>query len=187
MEDPDSIERGARCIAVRLWIIQMALILGAVSFLGFWLNDLVTDEDEILFYGVSWALLLAIHGSSILLLTAGFVGAALVARPAAQRPVIVASVAAAVVGLWTFFPIFYLGIAGIGAWTIVRRGVTSGLLLLVGALLVLVAWSSGVRLGFEDGPDPNLVQALLTGGGLTLCAAGLAQLALQLRTYAAVR
>jgi len=141
------------------------MIAGGVVFLLFWLGDLQP-----------WAFALSVHGLSIGLLSVGLIAHARYSD--ASRPIRLLTrvgVGATVTGLLTVGPLIYIGLWLVGLSAVLeRRASIAGAAFLLGSVLYLVAYATGVRLGFEDAPALTGAQQALTVISLVAIAAGCA-------------
>ena len=163
-------------------ITRASLLLGSVAFLVFWINSALFD-DQFYGYDLPWALQLAIHGSSILFLTVGLAGVIRDANARGEPRLVIAALAIAIVGQFTFLPLFFAATGALGLATAVRHKVTiANPPLILGAVLFLSAWVTGARPGFDDAPALNRWQEFLVASGVTFTAVGCAGLSISTRT-----
>lgn len=117
---------------------------------------------------------LALHGSSILLISFGLIGIHLVAPTrTSDRTLARLAVGFAVAGLLTLFPLIGIGFALVGAILMRSGAFVEGAALTLGSLTLVAAYLFGTRIGQEGASDPTTALAIVFGFGIVLILGGL--------------
>ena len=151
------------------------MMAGGVVFLLFWMGDLLSDQTSV-GLDLPWPVALGVHGLAIGLLSVGLIAHA--RQSDASGPIRLLTwvgVGATVAGLLTVGPLIYVGLGLVGLSAVLgRRASIAGAAFLLGSALYLVAYATGVRLGFEDAPELTGTQQALTVISLVAVATGCA-------------
>jgi len=128
----------------------LSLVLGSFAFLIFWGAAPTAVNSTI-----PWPVALAVHGTSIGLLTVGLVlTARYVTQPIVGSWVTRAGAAVAIAGLLTVFPLIPVGF-GVFAIGLVLAGRDriGTVVAMAGSVGLLVTYVLGARVGMEDAPE----------------------------------
>ena len=153
-----------------------SLLLGSLAFLIFWGAAPTSVNDA-----VPWLVALAVHGTSIVLLSIGLVLTARnVTQPIVGSWVTRAGAAVAIAGLLTVFPLIPVGF-GVFAIGLVLAGRDriGAVVATAGSVVLLATYVLGSRVGMEDAPEPSdglrvafQVSVLLIAVGLVIVGLG---------------
>jgi hypothetical protein len=153
----------------RRTITGLALVVGGLLFLAFWLPG-VTESDFSI--GAPRALQLVIHGGTIALLSVGLLLAA-TERPWG-RTLSVTGAAVAIVGLVSYLWVFASGLLLMGAAEVLdRRHRLAGSMMTAGSLVWILFWVLGARFDSEDSLPLSDFERVLATTGLMLIAGGI--------------
>jgi hypothetical protein len=129
-----------------------SLVLGSFAFLIFWGAAPTSVNDTI-----PWPLALAVHGTSIVLLSIGLVlTARYVTQPIVGIRMTRAGAAVAIAGLLMVFPLIPVGF---GTFTVglvlAGRDRIGAVVATTGSVVLLATYILGARVGMEDAPEPS--------------------------------
>jgi len=148
------------------------MIAGGAAYFLFWgrsiIADMLSDGFE-----VPWMVALGVHAVAIFGLTIGLM--ALARQPADSGAIQVLTwvgVGLAVAGLLTVQPLIFVGFGIVGLAVLDGRAPIAGAALILGSVLGLAAYATGVRSGFEDAPALTGPQEAMVGVSVLAIALG---------------
>jgi len=148
------------------------MIAGGGAFLLFWGGGLLSKSTAV-GLDLPWAIALCLHGVVIVGLSIGLIAHA--RKSDASGPIRLltwAGVGATVAGLLTVQPLIFAGLGLVGLSAVLeRRPSNGGAALLVGSVLGLVAYATGVRPG-EGAPALTGTQQAMTAVSVLAISAG---------------
>jgi hypothetical protein len=151
----------------------LALIVGAVLFLAFW----IIPATESASLGIPWPAALAVHGVQIITIATGLILAMRLPVPGWPRYLWLAGLALATLGTFIGLPLFAGGVLLVGTAALVTPGFrVAGFSIIPGAALWLILFSRGAMIGNEDYPPLTGPEQLLAVSGLIVIVVGLAAL-----------
>lgn len=148
------------------------MIAGGAAYLLLWGSSILSKIVSVGF-DAPWMVALGVHAIAIFGLSIGLISLGRHSGSAGRIPSLMwVGVGAAVVGLFTVQPLIFVGFGIVGLAVVLDgRAPIAGAALILGSVLGLAAFATGVRSGFEDAPalsGPQEVMVVVSVFGIAV-------------------